>query len=398
MLPLAGIRVLDLSRLLAGPFCTTILGDLGADVIKVEALPGGDLSRGTPPSDRGESVFFLSVNRNKRSVAIDFRRPDGLDLIRELAAASDVVVQNFKPGTMEDMGLDYETLKANNPRLVFAGVSGFGRTGPYGRLPGVDQIAQGMSGLMSITGQVETGATRVGIPIGDLVAGMWTALGVQAALIARTTTGLGQRVDTSLLASLIGLLCMQGQRFLSLGDVPEVADNHHPLSSPYGLFHAKDGPFNFSATTPGMWDKLCRHLDLEWMLGDPRFSTSAARRENRKELERLLGERFAQRGKQDWIEELRQLGMPAGPLYNLSEVFADPQVQHSRMVETIDHPTLGKLLQLASPIGLDCFAEGSVRRPPPRLGEHTVEVLTEFGLSPERLAELADKKVIESSR
>ena len=184
MLPLEGIRVLDLSRLLAGPFCTTILGDLGADIIKVESLPNGDLYRNAPPFHNGESVSFLAINRNKRSLGIDFRKEGGLDLIREIADIVDVIVENFKPGTMDKMGLSYEALSSRNPRLVYASVSGFGRTGPYGRLPGVDQIAQGMSGFMSITGQVETGPTRVGVPIGDLVAGMWTAIGVQSALIA----------------------------------------------------------------------------------------------------------------------------------------------------------------------------------------------------------------------
>src|ERR1022692_1370787 len=216
MLPLEGIRVLDVSRLLAGPFCTTILGDLGADIIKVESLPNGDLYRNAPPFHNGESVSFLAVNRNKRSIGIDFRKEGGLELIKEIADAADVIVENFKPGTMENMGLSYEALSSRNPRLIYASVSGFGRTGPYGRLPGVDQIAQGRSAFISTPGQAETGPPRVGVPIGDLVAGMWTAIGVQSALIARQTTGRGQRVDTSLLGSLVGLLSVQGQRYLSL--------------------------------------------------------------------------------------------------------------------------------------------------------------------------------------
>jgi formyl-CoA transferase len=287
---------------------------------------------------------------------------------------------------MEQMGLAYETLAERNPRLIFASISGFGRVGPYGKLPGVDQIAQGMSGFMSITGQPESGPTRVGVPIGDLVT-------VMSALMARQQTGKGQRVDTSLLRSLVGLLSVQGQRYLSVGEIPEVAGNHHPVSSPYGLFHAKDGVFNFSASSPAMWSKLCKHLGLDWMLDDPRFASSGARRDNRKELERLLDERFGLRGRDEWIAELRALGLPAGPVYDIAEVFSDPQVVEGGMVETIEHPAIGRLRQLASPLGLDCFASGSVRRPPPRLGEHTAEVLEELGLA-DKLSDLAEAGVI----
>jgi crotonobetainyl-CoA:carnitine CoA-transferase CaiB-like acyl-CoA transferase len=396
MLPLEGVRVVDLSRLLAGPFCTTILADLGADVVKVEALPDGDLYRKSAPFQDGESVSFLAVNRNKRSIAIDLRKAGALDLVRDMVRHADVVVENFKPDTMEKMGLSYERLRALNPRLIYAGISGFGRSGPYGELPGVDQIAQGMSGFMSITGQSPTGPTRVGVPIGDLVAGMWTAIGVQSALLARQKTGNGQRIDMSLVGGLIGLLSVQGQRWLSLKDTPGLAGNHHPVSSPYGLFHASDGVFNLSATTQAMWERLCQYLDMPQLMADERFSTGAARLANRKDLESLLDERFSQRSRDEWISELRNLGIPAGPVYDLSEVFSDRGILSNGVIETVEHPTIGQLDQLASPLKMECFATGSVRTPPPLLGEHTLQILGELGLDDRQIADLLKAEVVQA--
>jgi len=378
-LPLSGLRVLDLTRALAGPFCTTILGDLGADVVKVESLPAGDMTRNMPPFQGNDGVFFLSINRNKRSLALDFRKPEAHSILQRLISQVDVLVENFKPGVMDEMGLSYESLQAHNPRLIFASVTGFGRSGPYGTWPGLDQIAQGMSGFMSMTGQEPLGATRAGLPIGDLAAGLWIANGIQACVIERMRTGRGQRVETSLLAGLVAMLCVQGQRYLSLGEVPGLAGNHHPVGVPYGVYQAKDGPFNLGAAAQDMWVKLCSLIERPDLVVDPRFAKSGDRLANRVVLEQILNERFRTRTQQDWIQALVKIGIPAGPIYDLEQTFADPQVRHCRMVEEITHPTLGALKQLASPLGLDAFRDGSIRIPPPLLGQHNREILREAG-------------------
>jgi len=387
-LPLAGTRVLDLSRALAGPFCATILADLGAEVVKVEPTPKGEMVRSWGPFDRGISVYYLAVNRNKRSLALNFRDPAAMDVLRDMAASADVLVENFRPGAMDAMGLPCDSLQARNPRLVYANITGFGRDGPYGDWPGLDQIAQGMSGLMSLTGHKGGEAIRVGVPIGDMIAGMWAALGIQAALLQRASTGCGQRVETSLLAGLVGMLSVQGQRALSLGEVPKPAGNDHPVICPYGTFLAADGPFNMAAATDEMWLKLCDLLGLQALAAAPAYRDNAARMANREALLAQLNARFATRTRAEWTAALIELGLPAGPIYDLAEVFADPHVQHAGLVETIDHPSLGPLRQLASPIRMDAMAGRSVRTPPPALGEHTEAVLREWGFAEARIAKL----------
>ena len=380
-LPLAGLRVLDLSRALAGPFCATILADLGAEVIKIEPSPDGEMVRGWGPFQDGISVYYLSIHRNKKSLVVNFRDPAGLELIRRMADTADILVENFKPGVMGDMKMDYATLAARNPRLIMASVTGFGTTGPYGGWPGVDQIAQGMSGLMSLTGQKETGPTRVGIPIGDVVGGMWAAIGVQAAVVQRFATGRGQHVETSLLAGLIGLLTVQGQRQLSLGDTPGVAGNDHPVVCPYGMFEAKDGPFNMAAATEDMWVKLCKLLGMEDWITDPEFRDNAGRHRNRDAVKKRLNEKFAARGKMEWTLELVKLGLPAGPIFTLDQVFADKHVNETGMVEEIDHPTLGPLRLIANPVRMAGMGGRSVRSAPPLLGADSRQVLADFGIA-----------------
>lgn len=394
-LPLEGLRVLDLSRALAGPYCAMILADLGADVVKIEPAPNGEMIRGWGPFDRGISVYYLSINRNKRSLAIDFRKPQGLALIRELTGTTDVIVENFKPGAMEDMGLGYATLKAANPRLIYANITGFGREGPYGDWPGVDQIAQGMSGFMSITGTGDSGPIRVGMPIGDVCAGMWATLGIQAAVIQRAATGLGQRVETSLLASLVGMLTVQGQRQLSLGDTPRRLGNDHPVVCPYGAFEAKDGQFNMAALTDDMWRKLCALTGLDELAAHADFADNSQRVKNRAEVKRRLNAVFATRTRREWTEDLVDLGLPAGPIYDMADVFEDAQVRHWGMVERVVHPTLGEVPLLSNPLRLDSIGATTVRTAPPLLGQHSQAVLEDYGFTLERIAALQAAAVIQ---
>ncbi len=371
-----------------------ILADLGADVAKVEPLPDGEMVRKWGPFKDGISVYYLSIHRNKRSLAVNFRDPRGLELIRRLADQADILVENFRPGVMREMAMDYATLAARNPRLVFASISGFGAAGPYGDWPGVDQIAQGMSGLMSLTGQQDTGPTRVGVPVGDMVAGMWAALGCQAAIIRRQATGKGQLVETSLLAGLIGLLGVQGQRQLTLGQTPGVAGNDHPVICPYGMFQAKDGPFNMAAATEEMWQRLCRLIGKPELAEHPDYKDNSARVKNRDALKRLLNEKFAARGKMEWTLELVKLGLPAGPIFTLDQALGDPHVTSTGMVEDVEHPQLGKLRVLANPVRMDGTRERSVRTPPPPLGAHSRQVLADWGIPGGEIDSLIRGKVV----
>jgi crotonobetainyl-CoA:carnitine CoA-transferase CaiB-like acyl-CoA transferase len=395
-LALAGLKVLDLSRALSGPFSTMILADLGAEVIKVEPLPDGDMTRGWGPIDRENiSVYYLSANRNKEGIAVNFRDPKGLDLVRRLAAESDVVIENFKVGTMESMGLGYEALAKTNPRLIMGSISGFGRKGPAKGWAGFDQIAQGHSGLMSLTGSSDTGATRVGVPIGDLTAGMWLAIGVLAAVAARDRTGVGQHVDTSLLAGLMALLSVQGQRYLNLGEVPTPNGDAHPVLAPYGTFQTADGPLNLAPATQAMWVRLCELLGLDDLPQDARFLNNAQRMENCVELKQLLESRLLARTRKAWTEIFIANGIPAGPINDLKDVFADSQVQACGIVERVMHPILGSISMVGSAVRLsENPLHQSVRTPAPLFGEHTEKVLGDYGLSAEEISALRQAGVV----
>ena len=393
-LPLEGVRILDLTRALAGPFCTMILGDLGATVIKTEPTQGGDMSRSWGPYHDGIGVFYLSINRNKQSLAVNFREPRGLELLQQLARDADVVVENFKPGTTKTIGLDYDTLVKDAPRLIYTSITGFGTDGPYGQWPGYDQIAQGMSGMMSITGQADGLPTRLGVPLADLVSGIWSALGTITALHQRERTGSGQKVETSLLAGVVGMLCVQGQRYLSLGETPQRIGNEHPVIYPYGAFEAADGIINIAAATQSQWESLCHLLDLDHLVQQSEFVDNNARSSHREQLRKIFNSRLCSRSAIEWTTILMENGVPAGPVFDLQQLFEDPHVAAMGLVELVDHPQLGEIKQLSNPLRLESIGSKTVRSPPPLLGQHTDGILKELGLKSQALVKLKEDGII----
>jgi crotonobetainyl-CoA:carnitine CoA-transferase CaiB-like acyl-CoA transferase len=396
-LPLNGCKVLDLTRALAGPFCTMILADLGAEVTKVEPLPEGDMSRLWGPFAEEEGMYHLSTNRNKKSIAIDLRNGRGLDLVKKMAVESDVLVENYKVGTTKQMGLDYEAVHTLNPKLIYGSITGFGRGGPYEMHPGFDQIAQGMSGLMSLTG-IDSSSLRVGIPIADLVAGMWSAIGIISAILQRRSTDAGQQVETSLLAGLIGILTFQGQRYLTLGEVATSAGNDHPLLAPYGVFETKDGGINIAVGTEAIWAKFCRALELEHLIACPDYADNSSRRRHAVKLKARLEECLRTKTKQEWWDILARAGVPAGPINTIGEALSDPHVLETRRIESVDHPTIGPLRQLANPIQFSDAPGPLSRTPPPLLGEHSLEILSRLGLSQSEIGRLVTDGIVRDGR
>lgn len=394
--PLKNIKIVDLTRALSGPFSTMILADLGADVCKVEPSPGGDMVRQWGPFQADTSVYYLSANRNKRSLGVNFRSPEGLALIRKLILDADVVVENFKVGTMEKMGLGYETLSALKPDLIMASISGFGSQGPAREWPGFDQIAQGYSGFMSLTGTTDSGPMRVGTAIGDLTAGMWLVIGILSALNERERTGKGQHVETSLLASLMGLLSVQGQRYLSVGQVPEPCGNVHPVIAPYGTFETADGPLNLAPATQEMWVRLCQLLGCPELTQDSRFLTNAERMQYRHELKQELEQRLRTRSRMEWTALMVAKGIPAGPINTLEDVFQDPQVLANNLVQAAQHQRLGDIAQVALPISFNQDNQ-SVHSAPPDFAQHTKVILQEYGFSQAQIDEWLRQGVVAQS-
>lgn len=388
--PLRGIRVLDLTRFLAGPFCTMLLADYGADVVKFESPKGREFRY---PGSNHDSYFFLSSNRGKRSVTLDLHAKGSVELLLRLLPRFDVLVENFRPGVMSEIGLAPETLVERFPRLVYCNISGFGRDGPYRDRPGFDQIAQGMSGFMSLTGTAESGPTRAGIAIADLLAGIFAAHGIELALLSRTRDGKGQIVDTSLLEAMVGVLSWGAGMYFESGAAPAQAGHHHPLSSPYGRFRARDGYLNIASGNDAMWRKLASALGREHWLEDTRFSHAIARIQNRDELSREIESALSGHDASHWVRVLNDAGVPTGPVLDVAEVFRDPQVLARNMLVELAHPDVGTFKTTGLPIKLS-RTPGAIDRRPPLLGEHTDEVLAECGLDEAELASLRARKII----
>jgi len=391
MAPLDGITVLDLTRVLSGPYCTMLLADMGARVIKIEQPGKGDDTRAWgPPFLDGESAYFLSVNRNKQSVTVDFKQAQGRRLLEQLIARSDVVVENFRPGTLAKLGLDYQTLGPRHPRLVYCSISGFGQTGPRAKEAGYDAVMQGEGGLMSITGDPDGPAFRLGVAIADVTSGMFAAYGVAMALFARERTGRGQEVDVAMLDSVAALLTYQAGNYFASGKVPSRLGNRHPSIVPYETFSASDGDFVLAVGNDDQWQRFCAVAELP---EDPRFATNRQRVTNYDEVRPFIAERLRTQPRQHWIDRLTTAGVPCGSVRNLEELFADPQIQAREMIARLEHPTIGEMRVLGVAVKL-LDTPGGVRTPPPRLGEHTDAVLQDLGFSAVAIADLRRQKVI----
>lgn len=379
MQALQGIRVLDLSRVLAGPYCTMVLGDLGADVIKVEP-PEGDETRGWgPPFAGGESAYYLCINRNKRDIVIDLKTAEGKNILRELALRSDVLVENFRPGTLKKFGLDYETLHELNPKLIYCSITGFGQTGSMKDKPGYDFMIQALGGLMSITGEPEGEPMKTGVAVVDLFAGQNAIIAILAALQARTLTGRGQHLDISLFDSQLGWLANVASNCLISGNPPKRHGNAHPNIVPYQSFQASDGWFAIAVGNDHQFERLCTVLDQPDWAKDEKFATNAARVQNRDALIDLLKAIFTHGSVAEWLTKLGEAQIPCGPIQTLDQVFAMPTVQEREMLIEMNHPTIGKLPLVGSPLKMS-QTPVEYKSHPPLMGEHTQQILTELGL------------------
>src|SRR5712692_1371476 len=394
LLALDGIRVIDLSRVIAGPWCGALLSDLGADVVKVEDTGSGDESRTWPPHKDGEAAAYLLFNRNKRGMALDLKAPEGVEVVKALVGDADVLIENFRTGTMEGFGLGYEALAAINPRLIYCSVSAFGRTGPRKDSPGYEALMQAFSGIMSITGEPGGQPVRAGVSFLDLSTGMLCAMGVCAAILQRERTGLGQRVDGSLLETAVSLLAFHAEGYLLTGLVPKALGSSHPSLSPYRNFKCKDGQWIFiAAANDRFWLKLAGALGLSDLAADPRFAVNQQRVENRVELETLLERVIGERDREPLLKLLAEADVPAAPVNTVDQVMTDPQTVERGIIQKVAHPTLGEIPVVGTPIKFSRMAP-RVRRAAPLRGEHTDQILAECGLAPEKIRELRDKKVV----
>jgi formyl-CoA transferase len=390
-MPLSRFTVLDLTRVRAGPTAVRQLADWGARVIKIEAPPepGAGEAMGGPR----HGPDFQNLHRNKHSLTLDLKAPEGIEIFRKLARQADVLVENYRPDVKSRLGIDYPALQQLNPRLVYASISGFGQDGPYRDRPGFDQIAQGMGGLMSITGLPGQGPVRVGIPIADLSAGIFTAMGILIALLERETSGEGQWVQSSLLAAQIAMLDFQAARWLVAHEVPEQAGNDHPTSIPTGVFKTKDGHINIASAGDEIFGRLCRALDRPDLAAHPDYKTGRARSQNRKALNAAIEAITAARDSAEWIERFNEAGVPAGPIYSIDQVFADPQVKHLGIAQPVEHPALGHIELVGQAVSLS-RTPSRLNTASPEAGEHTDAILGELGYSAADIARLRQRGVV----
>lgn len=394
MKPLDNIIVLDLTRILTGPFCTMMLADFGARVIKFEVPGMGDESRLLGPHINNESGYFMSVNRGKQSVTLDLRTTEGQQLLKEMVKLADVLIENYRPGTMDKWGLGYEEMKKINPRLIYASISGFGHSGPYTKNPAYDIVVQGMSGVMSITGQQDGVPTRVGTSIGDIVPALFTTVGIMMALYCRTLTGEGQRLDVAMFDSLVAILENALIRYQASGEVPEPIGNRHPAITPFDSFGAKDGYLIVAAGNPKLFDKLCEILKVPELLSDPRFCDPHVRHQNQKELKPILEQAFSHYSQAQALTLLGEAGIPCAPINTVDKIMTDPQVAARNMLIDVEHPIAGLLKLAGIPIKMS-LTPGEVKAPAPLLGQHTEEVLSGLlGLTKEQIESLRERKIV----
>jgi len=392
-LALEGMRVLEITQVMSGPFCGLLLADLGADVIKVEKPQGDDSRRMVPPTINGESAPFMAINRNKRGISIDLKTDEGREVFRQLAARADVLIENFRPGTMDGLGLGYDELSAGHPELIYCSISGFGQTGPYRDRGGFDLVAQAMSGMISITGNPGEPPVKVGVPIADLNAGIYASYAILAAHIHRLKTGEGQRIDTSLLEASLAYTFWESAIFFATGANPPPMGSAHRLSAPYQVFKAADGHIALGGANQSNWRKLCEAIGRPDLLEDSRFGTNGDRTTNQRELAAVLESVFVSESVDHWMAVFEDAGVPAGPVYNFEQVYSDPQVIARQMSVEIDHPAAGKTRLIGVPVKLS-RTPGRIFRAAPTLGQHTDEILAEIGLSPDEIRDLREKKAV----
>ena len=394
LLPLSGMVVLDLTQIMAGPVCTMLLADMGADVIKLERPNGGDDTRRMgPPFINGLGAGFLALNRNKRSLALNLQKEEGKEVFRKLLLKAEVVVENFRPGVMARLGLGYEELAELKPNLIYCTITGFGSTGPYRNRGGFDLVAQGMSGLMSITGFPDSPPAKVGVPITDISAGFLAANGILCAYIHALKTGQGQMVDTSLLEAGIAYTIWESSSYFASDEVPGPLGSAHRVNAPYQALRTKDGYINIGAATQSTWEQFCRATGLASLIGDERFVAPSDRKIREKLLADLLEETLSQQTTDYWLKLLDEAGVVAGPIYDMAQVYLDPQVKARNMLVDLEDPEMGLLHNIGIPIKLS-ETPGEIRRRAPGLGEHTREILREYGFSAEEMAALINDSVV----